>query len=352
MLILDRLFSEATGNRVFQVGLNEEEYVLFSEFQKEFTKSNLNAKGLSAWQKAHPDVQLNLNDTKEANRIVKEYEKQHGAANTKQAYQNARNTKASVNESVRVADTTARNLTEGNKKQALEIAKHSSNPEQAFRAQNDIRQQVMGNINKETKVATQAEAFQTGMERRAEKTAAQNVGVGVRKPKPVTSLTPEQLEARKRYEERRQQRQVERRLRGPKERQSVKKTVMKTGQAQQQVANNIYQNNLKQGMTQQEAVSSLNLPKNKETIQGTTSRSFDPHEFKNKPAPTPTTVSVATPTEVITKAAEDKIVNNGSNVIKKGSWFGRNKKALAIGAGVAGLAGAGYYGYKKVSNKA
>ena len=345
MLILDRLFSEATGNRVFQVGLNEEEYVLFSEFQKEFTKSNLNAKGLSAWHKAHPDVQLNLNDTKEANRIVKEYEKQHGAANTKQAYQNARNTKASVNESVRVADTTARNLTEGNKKQALEIAKHSSNPEQAFRAQNDIRQQVMGNINKETKTAAQAESFQKGMEKRAEKTAAQNVGVGVRKPKPAISLTPEQLEARKKYEERKQQRQVERRLRGPKEKQSVKKTAKRTGQAQQQVANKIYQDNLKQGMTHQEAVSSLNLPKNKETIQGTTSRSFDPHEFKNKPAP-------ASTTEVVTKAAEDKIANNGGNVIKKGSWFGRNKKALAIGAGAAGLAGAGYYGYKKVSNKA
>jgi hypothetical protein len=53
----------------------------------------------------------------------------------------------------------------------------------------------------------------------------------------------------------------------------------------------------------------------------------------------------STTTEVVTKAAEEKLA-------KKGSWLGRNKKALAIGAGAAGLAGAGYYGYKKVSNKA
>jgi hypothetical protein len=66
-------------------------------------------------------------------------------------------------------------------------------------------------------------------------------------------------------------------------------------------------------------------------------------EVKNVPE-VKYTPKPANTTEVVTKAAEEKLAKKG--------WFGRNKKALAIGAGAAGLAGAGYYGYKKVSNKA
>lgn len=286
MYISDRLFSESTGEGFYRVTLTEEEYALFSELQKEFTKSNFNAKELRKWQNAHPEVKLNLNDTKEANRIVKEYERQHGATTTKEAFQHARDTKAAVNESERIADTTARHLAEGNRKQALSVANHSSNPEQAMRVQEEIRGQVMKDINKETKETARAKAYQEGLEKRVEKTSARNVGVGTRRRKPDAALTPEQLEKRKLYEQKRQQRQVERRMR--KNKLSVKKTAQQTGKARQQVANQIYQDGLKQGLSHEESIKNVMTPKSQEVIKNTTGESFNPHEFKKPKTPTPT----------------------------------------------------------------
>lgn len=281
MYISDRLFSESTGEGFYRVTLTEEEYALFSELQKEFTKSNLNAKDLRKWQNAHPEVKLNLNDTKEANRLVKEYERQHGATTTKEAFQHARDTKAAVNESERIADTTARHLAEGNRKQALSVANHSSNPEQAMRVQEEIRGQVMKDINKETKETARAKAYQEGLEKRVEKTSAQNVGVGTRRRKPDTALTPEQLEKRKLYEQKRQQRQVERRMR--KNKLSVKKTAQQTGKARQQVANQMM---YKDGsLSREESIKNLMTPKSQEVIKNTTGESFNPHEFKNLKEP-------------------------------------------------------------------
>ena len=369
MLILDRLFSEATGNRVFQVGLNEEEYVLFSEFQKEFGKKQKTKTKIARLEGGAAASASKAKKAMEKPEMIIASMEKHGYNDISQLtgkYKNwldqdpnlAKAVKARLGgakqvvtdkaaqhlKSAGISAQTARDVTVNHAKTAK-----SAVSEQGLDISNRFGNQKGSNVKVDANANAQATIVKGAKEGGTKSTVThisdQNSNLTDRMKKKARRAEKRRITGTSINEDATLRMNPKDRYKG----RNTKARAKATQQAKPHVAEDL--NKMMENWKPIEGPSGVTVqgPKANVDVRGISGDVAK--EVRNVPE-VKYTPKPATTTEVVTKAAEDKIANNGGNVIKKGSWLGRNKKALAIGAGAAGLAGAGYYGYKKVSNKA
>jgi hypothetical protein len=363
MLILDRLFSEATGNRVFQVGLNEEEYSLFSElFQKEFNrKTRMKTKAANQLKGAAESASKAAGEIGRQDKIVASMNK-HGYTDISQLTGQYKNW---LDQDPKLAEAVKARL--GGSKQIIteRAAQHLKSSGQSAQTARDIvvndaklsksavsekGLDISGRLGNQkgsnVKVDANANAQATivkGAKEGGTKSTVTHIS------DPNSNLT-DRMKKKARAAKKRLvtgtsvNEDVTLRM-NPKDRykgRNTKARAKATQQAKPHVAEDL--NKMMENWKPIENPSGVTVqgPKANVDVRGISGDVAK--EVRNVPE-VKYTPKPATTTEVVTKAAGEKLA-------KKGSWLGRNKKALAIGGGIAAGTGLGYYGYKKVANKA
>lgn len=345
-VLCDRIFTDIIEERLFAKRLSPKEMQSYLRANPELAQSLGDIKF---------SKNMNPDDYNRAMAAIRDHSKSNGAANTKQAMQNARNVSAAQNVSVKDADTFAKNVSVGQEKMALEKTRHAKNPELEMAKQKEISQEIGRQVGKEQKDLIQKQSFDNNLQTRQQKSIMQNNGEGVRNSdtnvKHKVNKTPEEIARDKQaYQDRVAKKKADRMQRQQNGQVTpLKKKAQLKGQAQQQVVNKAV-NESAPGTSISEVVSNnkQNIIDSKVPVKE--NYTVPKPEPKATPHTAPTTPTTA-PTTPHTAPTTPHTTPTPTTPKNTPSWLSKNKKALAIGGGIAAVGGLGYGLYRHNKNK-